>query len=76
MQLAEDKVGLDQSVYEARHEEQGKRLDSIERKKIELKTVLAKTGMSEKEIQNFVSIKSLDKLVLEGIAKIYKENNK
>lgn len=73
LQLVEDKISLDESVSDALHEEQKKRLDSISAKGIELKAVLVKTGMSEKEIQNFGAMKSLEKLVVEGNAKIDKE---
>lgn len=73
LQLAEDKIGLDESVFNALHEEQKTKLDIISNKGLELIAVLKKTGMSDKEIQNFGAIKSLEKLATEGIAKIDKE---
>ena len=74
LQSSEDELDLKGVASEAMHEEQEKELDAVAGKRLELMAALTKTGMSEKEIQAFGAIKSLEKLIVEGMEKIQKEN--
>jgi hypothetical protein len=76
LQTSRNKIDLLVVVTEVRHKESLARLDDIEKKKTRIEEALRKTGMSEKEIRNFESIKVLEGVLADGREKlrIEKEN--